>query len=398
MRHFNYLSEETMEQIFYRRPAEFTKNSEKELLAMSVGACLYMPGTRPNICQDIIQRKHAGLVSMVLCLEDAVSDHEVPKAELNVITQIQEMNLAVEKGEFPESQIPLLFVRVRSREQMERLADQLGSALKRLTGFVFPKFTAGNGRDYLQSLQTLNKKQDLHLYAMPILESEEVMYKESRIPALLSIKELLDEHYDSILNVRMGATDFCGLFGIRRSSDSTIYDISVVRDCIADIVNFFSRSEKEYVISGPVWEYFYKEERVLKPQLRETPFKESFGEGGRQLRQQFLNEYLDGLVKEVLLDKNNGLIGKTIIHPTHIRPVHAFLVVSYEEYMDAVSIIENIGTDTGVLKSRYANKMNEVKPHYHWAVKILRRANIYGVFHEQISYINLLTEPEHVHI
>ena len=107
---------------------------------------------------------------------------------------------------------------------------------------------------------------------------------------------------------------------------------------------------------------------------------------------------MDGLIKEVLLDKNNGLTGKTIIHPTHIKPVHAFLVVSYEEYMDAISILEGIGGESGVLKSHFSNKMNEMKLHYNWAIKIVSRAKIYGVYHEQCSYIDLLTEQEPIHI
>ena len=107
-----------------------------------------------------------------------------------------------------------------------------------------------------------------------------------------------------------------------------------------------------------------------------------------------INQYLDGLIKEVMMDKNNGLMGKTIIHPTHIKPVHAFGVVSYEEYMDAVSILESMESEGGVLKSHFSNKMNEMKPHYNWAKKILNKAKVYGVFHEQNSYIDLLTEQE----
>ncbi|WP_028389846.1 HpcH/HpaI aldolase/citrate lyase family protein [Bacillus cihuensis] len=396
MKHFNYLTKDREEKIFYRMPIEFSKDSEKELLALSLGACLYMPGTRLSICADIVNQKHDGLVSMVLCLEDAVSDNEVYQAELNVIAQLQQLHMQLESGAIMIDELPIIFIRVRSEKQMRYVAEHLGSSIHVLAGFVFPKFTAENGQGYIAALRDLNDQYGIRLYGMPILESAEVIYKESRISSLLSIKQLLDEHFDCILNVRMGATDFCGLYGIRRSSDSTIYDISVVRDCIADIVNVFGRSEKEYVVSGPVWEYFYREERVLKPQLRQTPFMNSLGKEGLSLRKEFLNEYLDGLIQEVLLDKNNGLTGKTVIHPTHIKPVHAFSVVSYEEYMDAISILEGIGGESGVLKSQFSNKMNEMKPHYNWAIKIVSKAKIYGVYHEQCSYIDLLTEQEQI--
>lgn len=41
------------------------------------------------------------------------------------------------------------------------------------------------------------------------------------------------------------------------------------------------------------------------------------------------------------MDRQNGILGKTIIHPSHIRVVHALYVVSYEEYLDALSIVEH---------------------------------------------------------
>lgn len=394
MRHFNYLTEESVENIFYREPMNFTKESPKDLLALSLGASLYMPGTRAAICSDILTQKHAGLVSMVLDLEDAVSDKEVDHAERNVITQLHQLSDSINLGICKNEDIPLIFIRVRSHVQMKSVAAKLGKAISVLTGFVFPKFTHKNGVDYLDALHEINQNYSIHLYGMPILESPEVIYKESRMTELMSIKKLLDENYNLILNVRMGATDFCGLFGIRRSSDYTIYDISVVRDCIADMVNVFGRSEKEYIVSGPVWEYFYKSERVMKPQLRETPFENILGKEGLAIRKEMINQYLDGLIKEVMMDKNNGLMGKTIIHPTHIKPVHAFSVISYEEYMDAVSILESMESEGGVLKSHFSNKMNEMKPHYNWAKKILNKAKVYGVFHEQNSYIDLLTEQE----
>lgn len=151
---------------------------------------------------------------------------------------------------------------------------------------------------------------DLILYGMPILESREVLYKESRMEALLGIKEVLHHYRARVLNVRIGATDFCGIYGIRRRMDSTIYDISVIRDCIADIVNVLGREEDGFIISGPVWEYF-NNQRVLKPALRVTPFSEK---GALDARKALLDDCLDGLMKEVLMDKQNGIVGKTIIH------------------------------------------------------------------------------------
>ncbi|OIK08398.1 HpcH/HpaI aldolase/citrate lyase family protein [Bacillus sp. MUM 13] len=398
MRHFDYLNAKNEDSIFFQKPARFSKDSEKELLAQGMGATLYMPGTRPNISGEITAKKYDGLVSMALCLEDAIGDHEVEDAEMNIITHLQQLYMNIEKGLFKYEDLPLIFIRVRNEEQMRNVAGHLGSSIKVLSGFIFPKFNPENGHGYIQALLDINEAYGMQLYGMPILESEDIIYKETRVSSLMKIKELLDQNYGRILNVRMGATDFCGLYGIRRGSDTTIYDISVVRDCIADIVNVFARSEKEYVISGPVWEYFHTLERVMKPQLRQTPFRNSRGTEGLLIRENILNNYLDGLIKEVLLDKTNGLTGKTIIHPTHILPVHSFSVVSFEEYLDAMSIMESAAGDAGVKKSQFSNKMNEMKPHFNWANKIMTKARAYGVYHEQSSYIDLLAKQESIHI
>ena len=117
--------------------------------------------------------------------------------------------------------------------------------------------------------------------------------------------------------------------------------------------------DSPYVISGPVWEYFS-------------------------------TNYVDGLIREVILDKENGIFGKTIIHPTHIKPVQSLYAVTHEEFMDASSIVANNNGYLGVVKSEYANKMNEIKPHLNWAKRVLLRSNIYGVLHEQQRYIALL--------
>ena len=37
------------------------------------------------------------------------------------------------------------------------------------------------------------------------------------------------------------------------------------------------------------------------------------------------------------------------------------------------------------MKSHYANKMNEIKPHMRWAQRILKQAHVYGVYHESVD-------------
>lgn len=398
VRHFNYLTTESRETTFFKAPEYFDKETPRAILSYALGATLYMPGTRETIAENIISKKNAGLASTVFCLEDSIGDSEVFFAEGNVTNQVKEIYKALCNQEIEVEDFPLIFIRVRNPEQILRLTESMGDSSKIIAGFIFPKFTSESYR-YFEIIKSLNNQSIGPFFGMPIIESPQIIYRESRYNELMEIKRLIDSYHDLVLNVRIGATDFSGLFGIRRGPDVTMYDIMVIRDCIADIVNIFGRIESDYVVSGPVWEYFANVERVLKPQLRRSPFEEFHDNrecDGTRIRSQLLNKYVDGLIREVILDKENGIIGKTIIHPSHIIPVQSLYIVGHEEYLDALSIIENSNGLQGVMKSHYTNKMNEIKPHYHWAQKILLRAKNYGVFNEQHNFICLLTEDAHV--
>jgi len=391
MKLFADLQQGELNEIFYKKPEEFNKFSDQDILSYALGATLYMPATRPNIHQDLLSKKLYGLTSMVICLEDAVGDSEVQLAESMLISELHSLSEDIEKGLINAEDLPLLFVRIRGYEQFMRLIKGVERGLELLTGIVIPKFSPGTGKPILKEIKTLND-QGYTLYAMPILETKKVIQKDTRLSELMAIKELVDQYKNYILNMRIGATDFCGLYGIRRNCDTTVYDIAVIRDCIADIINVFLRSDQPYVISGPVWEYFSSKDRMLKPQLRQTPFRERFGNDGVDYRSALIDKHMDGLIREVLMDITNGLTGKTIIHPTHIRPVQALNAVSYEEYLDAKNIIDQGNGQIGVMKSSFSNKMNEIKPHSYWAQKILLKSKVYGVLNHEYTYIDLLSK------
>ncbi len=378
------------ETIFFKKPQPFTKWATPDILSYALGATLYMPASMPNIVGLIQSQKYKELTSLVIDLEDAVGDSELGDCEEKLMEDISELYKLYQQKQLQLQDIPLLFIRVRHVEQFSYLTARLKEKQEILTGYVFPKFTATQGAQYFELLEKTILENNLTLYGMPILESREVLYKESRMEALLAIKSVLQQYQSRVLNIRIGATDFCGIYGIRRRMDSTIYDISVIRDCIADIVNILGREEDGFVISGPVWEYF-SNQRVLKPALRMTPFSEK---GALETRKALLDDCLDGLMKEVLMDKQNGIVGKTVIHPSHIRVVHALYAISYEEYLDALSIVEHNDGSKGVMKSHYANKMNEIKPHMRWAQRILKQAHVYGVYHESMDFASLLLNSE----
>lgn len=395
MKLFSDLNEKQLERLFFKLPEEVFSTSEKEVLSYALASTLYMPATRPNIYQDLLRKKHPALTSMVICLEDSIGDHEVDLAERKLVEELTDIDHAIQNGSLIKSELPLIFIRIRSIAQFLSLMDILGDKIALLRGIVIPKFEAEAGEIILKELQKYNKL-GYCLYAMPILETKKIIEKETRMNELLSIKKVLDDYKHLILNVRIGATDFCGLYGIRRSPETTIYDIAIIRDCISDIINIFTRADSAYVVSGPVWEYFTTKERFLIPQLRETPFRKRYGKAGMSMRTQLIDKHMDGLIREVMMDITNGLTGKTIIHPTHIKPVQALNVVSYEEYLDALNIMDSNNGEIGVIKSSFSNKMNEIKPHLYWAQKIILKSKVYGVFHEGFTYIDLLKQENFI--
>ena len=393
MRHFAFLDAAASDALFHQPPAEIARDGDRRMVATALGATLYAPGTRPQLAQDVRRQTAGGVASMVLCLEDAVADHEVAAAQANVVRALNEL------GDDPPSvgdDCGLLFVRVRAAEQIPALVAGLsGPARDVLAGFVLPKFVEDSGEPLLAAVLRASDTIGRALWAMPVLESPEVINRESRLETLLGVRRLVDKHADHVLAVRLGATDLSGLYGLRRDRDLTIYDIAVVRDCIADIVNVCARGG-DHVVTGPVWEYFAQPERLFVSALRVTPFATADladpGVQGPALRQDLVSADLDRLIKEVVLDKANGLIGKTVIHPSHVAAVHALYVVTHEEYEDARIVLA--GESGGVQPSLYANKMNELRPHRIWAQTVARRAAAFGVLREGHTFVDVLAASQ----
>ncbi|MFF2728067.1 HpcH/HpaI aldolase/citrate lyase family protein [Streptomyces sp. NPDC058008] len=380
MRHFGHISPAVREGLFFSGPCEFDAGSSPDLLSVALGATLYSPATRPRLADDVIKQAGRGVVSMVLCLEDSIDDAEVVGAEANLVRQFADL-------EAREADGPLLFIRVREPEQISDLVRRLGSSARLLSGFVLPKFTEERGEHFLEALTAAEAESGHRLFAMPVLESPELLHLETRAETLQGIARTVDKYRERVLALRLGVTDFCSAYGLRRAPDMTAYDVQIVGAVIGDVVNVLGRADGTgFTITGPVWEYFRLQERMFKPQLRRSPFM------GRaeELRTTLIEHDLDGLLREIDLDRANGLLGKTCIHPSHVLPVHALSVVSHEEYSDAQDILRPERDGGGVLRSAYTNKMNEVKPHRAWAERTLRRAEVFGVAREDVGFVELL--------
>lgn len=305
---------------------------DKEILQYKVGGLLYMPAFQKNIIQKIAQNKLPHLNSAAFCLEDSIQSDSLDDAEKSLKVILQELeNL---------ENLPLIFVRIRSPRHLETFHEEIGSKSKILNGYILPKFDMSNASAFIKLAKQIN------FFIMPTLESNRVASLLTRRTELLSLKQALDEVKENVLNIRVGVNDFCNLYGLRRNANQTIYDIGVVRDILIDILNVFAN---DYVISGSVWNYF----------------------SGKLWAQ--------GLRNELFLDKSNGFIGKTAIHPNQLPIIFESMKVSRADFDDANLILNWKSNTHGVMKSADGSRMNEINCHLRWAKRIKILGEIYGV-------------------
>lgn len=360
---------------FVKEPVDFNKYTDRSLLQYCLGATMYMPGTT-DFALAILRKKYPGLTSMVMCFEDACKEEDVPEAEINALNVLECLYENEKAGILSYEDIPLIFFRVRNVEQFKQFAAMLKPRhVRYITGFNFPKFNSKNARDYMEHLVELNERFSEVLYGMPIIEDSRVAFKETRVIELFEIKRIMDDYKELVLNVRVGGTDFSSCFGVRRGINYTIYDVMTVRDCLMDILNFFTRNN-DYTVSGPVWEYFRVNKRMKFDELPKIDIQDTLLK-----RAPVINDAVDGLMRELILDQANGFMGKTCIHPSHLNFINGMLAVTQDEYNDAYQILN---TSDGVVKG--SKGMNEIRPHTNWATKIMMRAAAYGVIESEKSY------------
>lgn len=340
------------------QPQEVTKDDAKEILQYAVGGLLYTPASNSKIIDKIISKEYEFIKSMVMDLEDSLGDDLVGFGQRTIQSNIQKLADAVNAGEIKYEDIPLIFIRVRNSEHMEQAYEMLGENMKYITGFNIPKFDKVSCDKYVEVFTKVkdNLERDTNrantLYMMPIIENKLAMYRQLRMDNLLYINNAIRPISDNVLNIRVGGADFCSIFGIRRNVHHHIHEIGVIRSVLSDIINVFG---KNYVVSGPVWEFF--ENKSNKDDIL----------------------WRTGLEREVEYDRLNGFIGKTCIHPSQLPVIQQSLIVDNYEYNDAINILGMNTNTIGVKKSANGNRMNEAKTHTNWARKIMSLAHVYGV-------------------
>ncbi len=351
VRHHRHLLPSTISRLFAHPPATLNVTSRHDI-SSSLGASLYMPALRPDLASRIADLgARVGVTSVVICLEDAIPDEHLSAAEANLVRQVQ----LLEWSELPI----LMFIRPRSVGQLEDIVARLGASISSINGFVLPKFTAAEGERWLQAVDRARRVNPL-LFAMPIIEGPEMIDVTDRTRELALLGELFERHADLIAAIRIGATDLSGLLGIRRGRSSSVYDIPPIAAVIGDILSVWGRTSSPHVVTGAVWEYY-----------RHAADSADLG-----------------LVREVERDIECGMLGKSVIHPSHVRVVNALLTVTWNDWRDACSILDGPG---GVSPSTQRDRMNESKPHAHWAARVLRRGHVYGVLREGMEPFELLS-------
>ncbi|MBQ7586102.1 MAG: HpcH/HpaI aldolase/citrate lyase family protein, partial [Desulfovibrionaceae bacterium] len=212
---------------------------------------------------------------------------------------------------------------------------------------VLPKFDSSNSSDYIKALFEINK--DKKMFIMPTLETKNIASLDTRSSELKEIQATLIEIKDYVLNVRVGINDLSNLYGLRCPINYSIYDLGILRDILIDLLNVFAN---DFVVSGPVWNYFGKDES---------------------------HAWAQGLKKELGLDRLNGFIGKSAIHPCQVKIILDSLKVKKSDYHDACKLLNWDHPTLGVEKSSDSSSMNEVKCHLKWANKTKLLGDFYGL-------------------
>ena len=106
----------------------------------------------------------------------------------------------------------------------------------------------------------------------------------------------------------------------------------------------------DYVISGPVWEYYAGD------------------------------SWKEGMIQEIREDRLCGFIGKTVIHPSQIPVVNRAYQVARNDYLDARAILNwNADSASLVAGSKTRERMNEYKTHLNWAKKTVYLSEVFGI-------------------
>lgn len=362
MKYFNYLNyidENIEDKLFYKKPINLDKNTDLEILKYSLGSFLYIPAIQEKMLNNILNKKIKDLCTFAICLEDSVGDKGEEEAIDNLNSFFERLSIKIKNKDILKEEIPFIFIRPKNEGNLKKISHIVSQYKELIMGIVIPKANSERVDSFINILDENNLSD---MYILPIIESPEFIQSNTKNESFIKMAFVINKYKERILNIRIGVTDILGYYGIRREKTLSIYDNVIYKMFVSDIISYLQGLD--IPISGGVSEFFNLSDSHI------------------------LNSY----EKEMLLDRLNGFIGKTVIHPKQLTLVQLFSVVSYEDYLDAKAILSNLDNKFGALGSLNSDRMNEVKPHFKWAKKIMTLASIYGVYNEGLSFRDALSE------
>ena len=284
---------------------------------LQLGATLFIPASHQNLHSIVSGNKYSALKSLVIDFEDGLQEDAFVSAMQSVE--------AIFEGISATS--PLVFLRAKNSKHLKELLKI--ENIQNVNGFVLAKFSLSNADEYLNILK------DREFLIMPSIEGEELFSHEK----LHTLKEKIVANKQKVLLVRFGLEDMLSQLGMRRSCTESIFDRAVTASVVGNFIATFKSAG--FAVSGGVYPCF---------------------------------QDLEGFKNDVSRDIQEGLISKTIIHPSQIEPINELYKVSEVAFTQAKEIetsTKNIFNQDG--------KMAETHTMKNYSQEILLRAKIYGV-------------------
>ncbi len=377
MRHYMHLSDAELDKFFYKKPETFDNTTEKKYLRYALGAILYLPATK-YIAPYMLEKRYSHLTSFVLCFENLLEEKNINIAEKTLLNTLRTLKMAEDENRITKGDLPLFFVHVRNPMQFERLYEMLikeEDVISYITGFFLPKFSSTNAFEYLNIIKKIRLSSN-HIYALPIIENNQIIALRSRISELVSLEKIISEHKDIVLGIRIGGSYINSVLGVNYFEPMSVYDAGITSSILYDIINsFINLSHEDIAIYSPSWDKkvtsFHALSKVCNP----------YDKNKIIYNYAFTHDLsLDGLIREILLDRLNGCVGKTVFFPNQISIVNALYSVDKKDYDLALSI--HTSEETSL------NQIEQVN-HKIWSGKILDLSKIYGVLNENCSAVDL---------
>ena len=372
-----HLSDSELNKIFYKKPEAFDNTTKKNQLRYALGATLYLPATK-YIAPYLLEKRYSHLTSFVMCFENLIEERNINIAEKTLLNTLRTLKMAENENRINKDELPLFFIHVRDPLQFERLYEILikeKDIISYISGFFLPKFNSNNADAYLSTVKKIRLISE-YIYALPIIESKEIISLASRISELITLEKTIFEYRDMILGIRIGGSYINSVLGVNSLEAMSIYDVGITASIIYDIINsFINLSYEDIAIYSSSWD------KKITSFQTVSKSSNAFDQNKVIYNHAFTHDpSLDGFIREILLDKLNGCVGKTVVYPNQISIVNALYSVERKDYELALSI--NSSNEPSL---NYGEQINNKI----WSNKILILSKIYGVLNENYSAVDL---------